>query len=773
MKEKTLPVKRYTAAEADVIKQVRDDFKKSKDSIGNNSFWGVPIDSRWDKQEKIAIGYSEPSKQDEFESNVKSPMSTGRIETTMHKLRKLDLQFVIRPDDIKDPKEKRKARVVQELVNNLFQRRGFKSHLMHWFEDCLIHGSAFLHVTYLRKKRTVLMPVDDVKKMSEEQKEKLKNKEKVYKEETIYDYDDIAIEPVKIQEIFVDPAARNIHDTSYEAQWMIRRMLPSLAQFKAMYKGDPDAKNISKVRGASSYIGETVEFFQPPSDINGDDTVELLHYYNKAEDKYIVIANDVVIKDMPLPYKHKQLPFVKINAWDVLHQFWGMGIPDKLMNIQSETEILKNLVYDRLHITANPIIKVKKTIYGEFSKAYQTAEPGLMLPVNEMSDVQTLDYQAMNFDMFRGIESLERDAVLATQIDPIQMGVNQKYVSATTSMLTKEQMDTYITALIDNWTEALNVVGKQCISLMSQFYTVPRVEAAGKVAKNKKVRLTDIEINPDTLQTVEKRGRYTYLEIKPDFFNINGDWEVEVNPESVEVQSKAIEMQKSQAALAQLAPFMIDPSNPQAALMNPQGWVDGPKTIEWYLETNSIPHELLAITTEDEDISIERAELQGRLLLEEDVPGVPGEPEAHKRVHVMQLAVINSEKKKIEREVDEFMQERLGMVPPGEGMAGEDEQMIEMILETEIGQDLKRLDEVANRYADHLDKDNQPKVLGGMLAVQDSKPQEQQPDVPMPPGLTPAGGQGPMAMPGEQAPVPAGGNQQSGMVPQGRPPMAA
>jgi len=602
----------------------------------------------------------------------------------------------------------------------------------------------------LRKKRKVQMPKTDVDKMSDEEKEKLQNREKLFEEDVLYDYDDIAFEPVKIQEIFVDPSARNLHGTSYEAQYIIRRMLPSLAQFKAMYSADPDAKNVNKVRPVSHYIGEETEFFEPPTDVDNDEYVEVLHYYNKAEDKYVVVANDVLIKDMPLPYKHKQLPFIKIDAYEVPHQFYGMGIPDKLMNIQGEEEILKNLVYDRLHITANPIVKVKKSIYGEFSKAYQTAEPGLMIPVNQQDDVEPLEYQTMNFDMFRGIDALNRDAVLATQIDPIQMGVNQKYVSATTSMLTKEQMDTYILSLVETWTEPLNTAAKQIISLMEQFYTVPRVEAAGKTAKNKRVRLADIEINPKTLEVTEKRGKYTDLEISEEYFNINGDWDVEVDSESVEVQSKAIEMQKSQAAIAQLAPFMVDPQNTQATMQHPTPWVDGPKTLEWYMETNNIPRELMAVLAEDEDISIERAELQGKKMLGGDiVPGIPGESEVHKKVHVGQLRVINDQRQKIE--------DQLGELPP---------EMMQMIMQTPEGQKLQELDEKARILADHLRTDDLPKAAGVQVAADQAAPPPP-PEVPMPPGLTPAGG--------GQPPMPAGGNQQSGMAPQmpeGRPPMA-
>lgn len=747
--EKDLPKNRYTKGEEEIIKQVRDDYSAAKQSRQSGAFYessegGYDWLDKWDTDEKIEIGYSEKPSQDEFASNVKSPMSSGRIESTMHKLRRLDVQFVVRPDNVRDSQDKRKARVVQELLNNLFQRRAFKSRLMTWFKDCLVHGSAFMHVYYLRKKRKVQMPKIDVDSMTDEEKENVKKNKKVYDEEYVYDYDDIAFEPIKIQEVYVDPSARNLHGTSYEAQYIIRRMLPSLAQFKAMYSNDPDAKNVSKVRPVSHYIGDDHPFFEPPTDVDNDDYVEVLHYYNKADDRYVVLANDVVIKDIPLPYIHKQIPIVEIKAYDVLHQFYGMGIPDRLRNIQAEEEILKNLVYDRLHITSNPILKVKKNIYGEFSKAYQTAEPGLMVPVNQQDDVMPLEYQTMNFDMFRGIDALNRDAVLATQIDPIQMGVNQKYVSATTSMLTKEQMDAYIMALIDNWTESLTIAAKMCISLMSQFYSIPRVTKAGEAAEAKQVRLSDIEINPETLDVKEKRGSYTYLEIKPEYFDINGDWDIEIAPDSVEVQSRAIEMQKAETLIAQFAPFMVDPSNPQSVAMNPQGWIDGPKTIEYYLDTHSAPKELMAVTREDEDISIERAEKQGKRMLEgEIVPGITGEPEAHKRVHTKQLNILNARVRELEEEFEDPAM-----------MSAED---YKEILEAKM---------VAQRFAMHLETDDQPEFTGAMSAIEGGKPQ--QPDVPMPPGLTPAGS--------GQPPAPAGGNQTNGMTPevppQGRPPMA-
>ena len=96
-------------------------------------------------------------------------------------------------------------------------------------------------------------------------------------------------------------------------------------------------------------------------------------------------------------------------------------------------------------------------------------------------------------------------------------------------------------------------------------------------------------------------------------------------------------------------------------------------------------------------------------------------------------------------------------------------ELMQMALQSEQGQRLQELAELAARFATHLMSDDQPKIMEVPNTVEASQPpQPQAPQVPMPPGLTPAGG--------SQPPMPAGGNQQSGMgtgLPeQGRPPMA-
>jgi len=750
-----LPQNRHTKEEKELLKKLNTDFDAAKHAKMNSCYWdatttgevndtsgsgGGNWNDRVDTLDKMFLNWFEKPSLDEFESNVKSPMSSGRIDSTMQKLRRVDLRFVARPTDTDDPKDKRKAGVIEELLNQLFLKGNFRYRLLTAFKESLYHPVSFLHIYYMSKKRKCRFAKTSVKNMSKKEQKDLKAGKKVYEEKEFIEYDDIAIEPVKFNEIYPDPSARCLHGSSYEAQYIIRRMLPSYDQFKAMFEGDKDAKNVDKVRAASVYGDEDLEFFEPPRDIEDDDYVEVLFFYYKNDDRYVIKANDVVIKDMPLPFDHKQLPFVKFHAIEHPHQFYHISIPDRLMAIQAEEEILKNTLYDRLHLTANPLRKVKKTIYGEYSKAWQQARGGgALLPVNNLEDEAPVEFPTMSFDMFRALDQLGRDASLATQIDPVQMGVMQKYVAATTSMMTKEQMDSFINGLIDGYTESLSIAAYQIVALMKQYYTVPRVRnKLGKDAKVKKVRLEGIEINQDTLEVTQKGTRdYSFFDVKPEYFDISGDWDITLSPESVEVISKAIEMQKSQANIAQLAPFMADPSNSTMMQQHPMPWVDGPRTLAWYAETNNIPENLLVQSHEDEDIAIKRAELQGKAMMAgEEIYGVPGESDVHKKVHVKQLQVVNKKVKELEEE--------LGAMGP----------MMEIYMPVlPQGQELDKQKELARSIAEHLQEDDMPPTMIEEMATEKTLAP---PEVPMPPGLTPAGS--------AQPPMPGGGNQQSGMM---------
>lgn len=105
------------------------------------------------------------------------------------------------------------------------------------------------------------------------------------------------------------------------------------------------------------------------SDVISNDTqdgnVEIIKYYNKDVDEYIVIANGVWLnpitdkngKEMisPLPFNHKELPFFE-TKFDFFGSdfFYGKSLPDRLKSLQDVLNVLTNMLLDQSFLTIFP-----------------------------------------------------------------------------------------------------------------------------------------------------------------------------------------------------------------------------------------------------------------------------------------------------------------------------------------------------------------------------------------------------------------------------------
>lgn len=133
------------------------------------------------------------------------------------------------------------------------------------------------------------------------------------------------------------------------------------------------------------YIGTTIE----------EGEVEIIRYYNKDVDEYIIIANGVwlnpiMLKDVmeisPLPFKHKELPF-----WDIKFEsfgnnfFYGKSLPDKLKSMQDVLNVLTNMLLDQSFLTIFPPILTN----GIDSIEDDYLRPGRRIPI----DTQGLSIQ--------------------------------------------------------------------------------------------------------------------------------------------------------------------------------------------------------------------------------------------------------------------------------------------------------------------------------------------------------------------------------------------
>jgi hypothetical protein len=92
--------------------------------------------------------------------------------------------------------------------------------------------------------------------------------------------------------------------------------------------------------------------------------VEIIRYYNKDVDEYVIIANGVWLNPIntgesleisPLPFNHKDLPFWEIK-FDLFGAdfFYGKSLPDRLKSMQDVLNVLSNMLLDQSFLTIFP-----------------------------------------------------------------------------------------------------------------------------------------------------------------------------------------------------------------------------------------------------------------------------------------------------------------------------------------------------------------------------------------------------------------------------------
>ena len=84
----------------------------------------------------------------------------------------------------------------------------------------------------------------------------------------------------------------------------------------------------------------------PRHNMDDEDIVTEIKYYNVALDEYIILANGVEVLRSPLPYKHKELPFGLFYDYKVDDRIWGMWEPELLEEDEDYKDKLRSLSID-------------------------------------------------------------------------------------------------------------------------------------------------------------------------------------------------------------------------------------------------------------------------------------------------------------------------------------------------------------------------------------------------------------------------------------------
>lgn len=322
-------------------------------------------------------------------------------------------------------------------------------------------GTAFTLEEYRYETREVSWPTS----VTEEGEIKYEKKE-------IVDYDDVYTRFVDNYSIYVGAA----DDPKYINDFIYREII-SHDEFVSLYEGKDGFMNIDEVVPAKS-LDKRAGFFEKADDI-GDDEVELLHYENKLLDKYCVLANNVIIRDGPLPSKHKQLRLDVWRFYPRLDRMYGMGIPRIIYTLVEERRSGRNMSADRNKMQLAKMFLANDLF--DLDEEDMTPRPHGLIKVNTQGqDIRTalvpLEYGDVPVSSLRFDQLLQDDERRAHGIDDLNQAQATGGTATEAAILSEATQKRIALVNMQQNMSTLVRLGKKKWSNIQFFYPVPRIE---------------------------------------------------------------------------------------------------------------------------------------------------------------------------------------------------------------------------------------------------------------------------------------------------------
>lgn len=276
--------------------------------------------TEWDNAKKIYEAYIVP---DPLKESFKIPLSHMVIDAALAE------EIDAFPDlvfETQDPDDQQKLPMLNSAKNYALKRTKWEKVKHEALRIRRIYGIAPVRIYYRREMRTTKqrIPVMGDSGIT-----------LGYEEVTDYPWDDICIEVIDNPRRFLIGDAD--HDIEDAADCVLLTDMDWDA-FRQMVQHDRRFKNVEYVNVSWSNKDDIKgEIFEPsqqaPERTSGK--VRVLEYWNKYKDEYVMIANDIIVRQTCLVDDHKELPFAVVHMYRRPHTFYSKGIPKLIESIEA------------------------------------------------------------------------------------------------------------------------------------------------------------------------------------------------------------------------------------------------------------------------------------------------------------------------------------------------------------------------------------------------------------------------------------------------------
>ena len=471
----------------------------------------------WNEADKQRQMWRTQRPKDEWRSDLKLPDTFSIIETAKAEMIDKSPGIVYRPRESGDIEKAEKHTKIFEYT---WEKGNGDLELLKFIDDGLVYGLA-IGEEYWRQDIVTQKNIEDF------DLEKFQPVKWSKTDRTVFD--DVYFESLPIWCFYWDPMADSL-ETARDCAKVLT--MPDI-DFKRRYKKFPKSKKVAA--GGSVY---RPAWFKPIGNLD-DHEIEVIHYYNKADDLYLIIANGILLTpaNNPIPYKHKDFPFIRGVDILLAHSFVGMGEPKIMKCLQEERDTLRNMRIDTTHLNIQTQYIVDDRL--EIDDEDLIARPHGILrgPVDSIKPVDKIPIFA---EAYREEEFINDDIIKATGIDIRMQSLEGRGGgdTATEVAILKESSLKRIRLklkLLEKMT--LHRLGRLRLSNVQQFYSIPKVKKiigeGGKVEEKETYR--DIGFK-------HPKGSYEWFSARPE--DMTGEYDIVVIPGATLPVSKALESQK-------------------------------------------------------------------------------------------------------------------------------------------------------------------------------------------------------------------------------------
>lgn len=471
----------------------------------------------WNDADKQRMMHRSERPKDDWRSDLKLPDTFSIIETAKSEMAAQSPGIMYRPRESGDVE---KAEKLNKIFEYTWEKGNGDLQLLNLLDDTLTFGLG-MGEEYWRQDMYERKYIEDF------DLEKFTPVKWSKKEET--EFDDVYFASLPIWCFYWDPMG----DSLETCRDVIKRLVIPLEDFKRRYK---NFENVDKVNGGGGDVNNP-EWFKPVGNLD-DQEVEVLHYYNKPEDLYLVMANGVLLTphDNPIPYKHKDFPFVRSVDILIPHSFVGLGEPKIMKSLQDERDTLRNMRLDTTHLNIQTQYIVDDRIEMDDEDLIARPHGILRGPVDS---IKAVDKIPLYPESYREEEFINDDIIKATGIDirmqSIQGGSQD---TATEVAILKESSLKRIRLKLKILERmALTRIGRLRLANIQQFYAIPKIQKilgeGGDVEEKEAYRNVGFK---------HPKGSYEWFTARPQ--DIIGEYDVIVAPGATLPVSKALESQK-------------------------------------------------------------------------------------------------------------------------------------------------------------------------------------------------------------------------------------